>query len=382
MTVSRRGLLRSAAAVVPAVVLGSALPGTARAAGAASAAQPQWEVFPVESSFAVDFGRMDFAANGAGWATGTNGWFPDGPFGPYEQDVIVYGWDGTKWTGYVYPWFDENVRPLTGVAAGSTVDAWAVGMKWDKQRATDIPQLFHWDGKDWGSRTGGAAGFSQPAQVAGSGNNVWVVGEKAYPASGPAVLRWNGSSWAPVDLPAGLGAGTRLTAVKVLAPDNVWVAGSAAADDKAPKKSLVLHWDGKSWTQLPAPFGDTAGWVSTLLVRGNEVWAGGASASYTALAARWDGKAWSVRTPAVTGQYSEVTELAAYGSSEVWAAGNGVALQRWNGTAWSTAQGPKPTLAKVGALASGPGGSLWLAGEAKDGSGKSSYFFARLPAAG
>ncbi len=91
----------------------------------------------------------------------------------------------------------------------------------------------------------------------------------------------------------------------------------------------------------------------------------------------WNGSAWSARNPA-SSSVSEVTQLAAYGTTEVWVAGAGVTLQRWNGSAWSEAEGPLAAPLTVGALATGPDGALWVAG-AKDTSSSSSYSFAKLP---
>ncbi|MDG9708966.1 hypothetical protein [Streptomyces sp. DH10] len=55
-------------------------------------------------------------------------------------------------------------------------------------------------------------------------------------------------------------------------------------------------------------------------------------------------------------------------------------LQRWNGSAWSQAEGPSAAPLTVGALATGPDGALWVAGS-KETSSSSSYFFAKLPTA-
>jgi hypothetical protein len=117
--------------------------------------------------------------------------------------------------------------------------------------------------------------------------------------------------------------------------------------------------------------------VTSLLVKGDQCWAGGSAANRGGVAV-WNGGSWSARNPA-SGGVSEVTQLAAYGSTEVWAAGTGMALQRWNGSGWSEAEGPLVAPLSVGALATDPDGALWVAGH-KDTSTSSSYFFAKLPA--
>ncbi|MEV6684090.1 hypothetical protein AB0N28_01905 [Streptomyces sp. NPDC051130] len=371
---SRRNVLRSAAAVVPAALIGSALPSTA---SAAIAAAPRWEVYPVASwpGSSFTFERLDFAPGGAVMALGTDGYFPDGPFGPYQQDPLVWSRQGAQWPADAHR-FADGTRPLGGLSVAGDNDAWAVGNRWDGSARRDVPTLLHWDGAAWTDRTAGTADLYDPTQVSGAGSQVWLVGSRLN-STLPSVLRWDGSGWRSVGLPSALGAVTKLRAVEVAAANDVWVAGSTAAGATAPRSSLVMHWNGTAWTALPAPFGPAVGQVSTLLVRGSECWAAGIAADRAAVA-HWNGRAWSVSAPATT-YYSEVTQLAAYGA-EVWATGTNTPLQRWNGTAWSSVTGPKTAPLTSAALATAPDGAIWLAACDKDASGKTSSFFARLPA--
>ncbi|GAA2404872.1 hypothetical protein GCM10010420_35660 [Streptomyces glaucosporus] len=370
MTVSRRDILRSASAVVPAMVIGGALPGTASAAARAA----QWQVFPVTPGWGwYSFNRISLAGDGTAKALGAHHSMPDGVWGPVQTDPLVWSFDGTQWT---VSGLADGTRPLNGVTATTAADAWAVGERWDKAQMLDVPQLLRWDGTAWTNRTTGADALSRPRQVSGTGSNVWVVGTAKHPATGPAVVRLNGSGWAPVGLPATLGADTELLTVQVVAADDVWVAGRTGTGTS--RRSLVMRWNGSSWTVLPAPFGTAVGHVTSLLVRGGECWAGGGAGNRAAVAV-WNGRAWAARNPLSSGT-SEVGQLAAHGSVEVWAAGAGMTLQRWNGTSWSEAEGPLPAPLNVGALATGPDGALWMAG-VRDSSDATRHFFAKLPVA-
>ncbi|MFG2713697.1 hypothetical protein ACGFX2_24510 [Streptomyces goshikiensis] len=370
-------MLRSAMAVVPAAVIGAALPGTASAA----VAVPQWEIFPVDSWPGTNhpFDRLDFAADGTVMALGRSGYFPDGPFGPYQEDPLAWGRKGMDWRATEYSGFASGTRPLKGLTVGAANDAWAVGTRWDQPTMRDVPQLLHWNGTAWTNQTAGATDLDEPRQVSGAGSQVWVVGRRARAYNEASVARWNGSAWRGVALPSTLGAFTQLLAVEVVGANDVWVAGTTGASAAGPKTSLVMHWNGTSWTTLPAPFGAAAGQVSTLLVRGTECWAGGIAAD-RATVASWNGRAWSVSAPATT-SYSEVTQLATYGS-QVWAVGTNTALQRWNGSAWSAVAGPKSAPLTSAALATAPDGAIWLAASDQDAAHQTTSFFARLPAAG
>lgn len=369
MTVSRRSLLRSAAAVVPALAIGGALPGAA--SGATRAAQ--WQVFPIagSSSSWYRFSRIAFAADGTAKALGTDNYFVDGPLGPIGQDPLVWSFNGTGWSGSR---FADDTRPLNGITVTGAADAWAVGEKWDPVQKSDVPQLLRWNGTTWANSMTGAESFARPTQVSGTGSDVWVVGSALESYAIPAVVRRDGSGWAPVSLPDTLGTATLLT-VRVVAANDVWVAGSVGTG--AARRSLVMRWNGSSWTVLPAPFGTAVGQVTSLLVKGGQCWAAGSAANRATLAV-WNGSAWSARNPA-SSSVSEITQLAAYGATEVWVAGAGVTLQRWNGSAWSEAEGPQAAPLVVGALATGPDGALWIAGS-KETSSSTSYFFAKLPA--
>lgn len=351
------------------MVIGGALPGVA--SGATRAAQ--WQVFPITpgASSWYRFSRISFAPDGTAKALGTENHFVDGPSGPIEQDPLVWSFNGTGWSG---SGFAEDTRPLNGITVTSANDAWAVGEKWDPVQRWDVPQLLRWNGTAWTNSMTGAESFARPAQISGTGGNVWVVGTAGQSVDVPAVVRLSGSSWAPVSLPSTLGTASLLT-VRVVAANDVWVAGSVGTGTS--RRSLVMRWNGSSWTVLPAPFGTAVGQVTSLLVRDGRCWAGGSAAGRGAVAV-WDASAWSARSPA-SSSVSEVTQLAAYGSTEVWTAGAGVTLQRWNGSAWSEAEGPTAAPLVVGALATGPDGALWVAGS-QETSSSSSYFFAKLPA--
>ncbi|MCC2274674.1 hypothetical protein LKL35_04355 [Streptomyces sp. ET3-23] len=375
MTVSRRGLLRSAAAVVPAVVLGSVLPGTARAAGGAGAVQPQWQLFPCPETYGtLGFNGLDFAPDGTGWAVGdhtTWGGFFEGS----ETEPAAWRWDGTQWTRFAASAFGD-CETLRSVSVGGRDDAWAVGS------ATDLtPRLLHWDGKAWTNRTAGLRSAVQPARVSGSGSGVWLVGTRGGGDFGPVVLRWNGAQWSEVALPADVAGNVSLSTVKAVAPDNVWVAGDIAdgTGSASVRKPLVLHWDGGGWTRLPSPAGAAAGAVQDVLVKDDDVWAAG-YAGGVPLAARWDGRAWTATSPAVV-KGAGITGLASYGA-EVRATGYQLPpLQRWDGRAWSTATPPFAYVSGTAVLATGPDGSLWMAGRGgKSGTDSDNYTIARLPA--
>lgn len=41
--------------------------------------------------------------------------------------------------------------------------------------------------------------------------------------------------------------------IKAASANDIWIVGGMGASDSAEAHMLVLHWDGKSWQQLPMP---------------------------------------------------------------------------------------------------------------------------------
>src|SRR6478735_4188639 len=87
-----------------------------------------------------------------------------------------------------------------------------------------------------------------------SATDGWAVGDVTVDGvSSTLIQRWNGVAWQQVDSPNPGGShGTTLTAVTALAADDAWAVGSFGAVASG-KRSLILHWDGVSWTKVSSP---------------------------------------------------------------------------------------------------------------------------------
>ena len=106
---------------------------------------------------------------------------------------------------------------------------------------------------------GGAAGYSQLAAVAAtSASNAWAVG--VY-TSGPGTPvrgmaeHWNGTTWTLVPtLNPGGGTTTYnyLSGVAATSATNVWAVGWYS-NSAGSVLTLIEHWNGTAWTQVPSP---------------------------------------------------------------------------------------------------------------------------------
>lgn len=241
------------------------------------------------------------------------------------------------------PHADGNNYSLNGVAAISATDAWAVG-----SRGTGANQFAtlteHWNGSRWAIvPSPNGIGNSQLLGVAAiSMDDVWAVGSAA---GGSSVLRmhWDGVRW--TIFPAQNGEDNQLSAVSADAMNDVWAVGFG----RGGIETLAMHWNGKHWAQSNPPFsGELLGLAAISL---QDVWALGTVNSgilcrnnnSCALAEHFDGSRWTVAknpNPDFDNAFNAVTAIS---SHDVWAVGDHSAsatetstlIEHWNGTAWT-----------------------------------------------
>jgi hypothetical protein len=125
-------------------------------------------------------------------------------------------------------------RPGRNIAAISSSDAWIVGRAPDRNGRALV---FHWDGSNWNTVTGLPLPAGVSSELSGvaarSANDVWAVG--SYRTSSGAThtlaLHWDGARWSRVAAP-----GTGLSEVTVVPGSRqAWAVGGSYLD-----KRLVL----------------------------------------------------------------------------------------------------------------------------------------------
>ena len=108
---------------------------------------------------------------------------------------------------------------------------------------------------------------------------------------------------------------------------NAWAVGYTGS------KTLIVHWNGRTWTQVPSPGGALYGVAAT---SARNAWAVGSTSNSKGLIERWNGQVWTqVPSPASAAALSSVTATSA---SNAWAVGSTEAgktlIMHWNGSAW------------------------------------------------
>src|SRR6266571_1375811 len=107
--------------------------------------------------------------------------------------------DGTRytWTVVPSPNAGSNANYLTGTAAISSTDVWAVGAEYRQTTSTPAPLTQHWDGTSWSivRAPSGTQNYNELNAVsATSSGDVWAVGYRLLGAytKRTFVLHWDG----------------------------------------------------------------------------------------------------------------------------------------------------------------------------------------------
>jgi hypothetical protein len=298
-------------------------------------------------------GTGDNILNGVSGSASTDVWEVGYyAFGTWKRTLIEH-WNGTDWNLVPSPNTDNRINVLKGVAAISSSNAWAVGSA-DSGNALDQTTLtLHWDGTSWQivpSPSPGTQGLNVLyAVAANSANDVWAVGSftNIGEFAQTLVVHWDGTSWSLIPSANVPGANNELYGVVALGPDNAWAVGYSG-NAAFGFFTLVEHWNGSTWSVVssPSPQGDDI--LRAVSATGaNDIWAVGRSRNpftfmTTGLTEHWDGNAWS-QVIGLAAADTALYGVAAVSPEDAWAVGDVTGLTligRWDGTSWSVFPSP------------------------------------------
>jgi RHS repeat-associated protein len=178
---------------------------------------------------------------------------------------------------------------------------------------------------------------------------------------------WNGKAWVDIATPEPTGAGeSELNAVSCTSAAACFEVGDYV-DSGGVKKSLVISWNGTTWSLATTP--NPAGATATVLTGVSCAFASSCvsvgryvdgSGNTWAAGLTYNGASWSVSTPAVAGATtSELNSVSCTSSTNCMVAGSYVSsgvrkslIMRWNGGSWAQLTAPTPEGAKESKLAS------------------------------
>jgi hypothetical protein len=272
---------------------------------------------------------------------------------PFDSTLIEY-WNGTAWKHQPSPNLGTDFDFLNGVAATSSANAWAVGCYGNG--SADQTLIERWDGTAWtvqpSPNPGGSTSTTCLTGVAAtSSTNAWAVGFYDNGGLKTLVLHWDGTAWTVQSSPNVGGFINQLEGVAATSSSDAWAVGWY--DNGTTDQTLIERWDGTAWKVQPSP--DTGGSDNK-----NELWGVAATSSMNAwavgshetrrgnhtLVERWDGTAWKVQSSPNSGRYNRLLGVAATSSTKAWAVGyynnDRTLVERWNGALWKVQPSPNP----------------------------------------
>jgi hypothetical protein len=201
-------------------------------------------------------------------------------------------------------------------------------------------------------------------------NDVWAVGYSEDFATlrlNTLVLHWDGTTWTivPSPNPAGINLPNQLFGIAAAAANDIWAVGEMGVSNDA----LILHWDGTSWNDVPNDC--RYGLHGVTVVSPSDVWAVGGSTT-----CHYDGTTWvTVPSPQPRGEYDELDyplqDVSAVTPNDIWAVGARIIddvyslvwqsfAEHWNGSEWTAFYNlPGTVLYGVEAIASN---DVWAVG--------------------
>lgn len=222
--------------------------------------------------------------------------------------------------------------------------------------------------------------------AATSASDAWAVGnDEVTTGSNPPVAQsliehWNGTTWCvvPSPDPGGPTDPTGLNGVTATSAGNAWAVGHYSGS--AGTRTIILHWDGTSWTQVPSPdpshqrlYNDL---FSVSAASASSAWAVGeyttASHGLQPLIARWNGTTWKQVASPVLPAGGTLHGVAATSTDSAWAAGysqdpSADLTEQTNGTGWTQVTAPDPVTGtnpvnETGPAAASSPANVWVIG--------------------
>jgi subtilisin family serine protease len=304
---------------------------------------PFWRMVPIPSPVATwkyTYGVAQVAPNDV-WAVGD---FTG------ELTPFIEHWDGSQWTLASFPAVERG--ELKAVDALSANDVWAVGFYANSANTDRNPLVYHWNGSIWSivpvpEPVGSVAELTGVAAI--SANDIWAVGHYYIPNGRRTLtLHWNGSEWSIVPSPSP-NDHTYLLAVAAAASSDVWAVGYTNVG--ADSLNAILHWNGSAWSVVPAPNpGSQNGLHAVTALSATDAWAVGYSRigfDTPVLTMRWNGTQWNVIPGPVGDRGSThingtLHGVKALSANNVWAVGiNSSGLDadaviiHWDGAQWN-----------------------------------------------
>jgi hypothetical protein len=141
------------------------------------------------------------------------------------------------------------VNYISSVWGASSDDLWAVGAG-----GTENDRLLHYDGTSWSTYTNEKIKCAGDALFGFSNDDIWMVGQAAWPDHGAAIWHYDGQKWEQNYLYT-IDETFHSMYFKDIwgsSPDNINACGTISFFDGTNEcwRGFALHYDGNEWTEI------------------------------------------------------------------------------------------------------------------------------------
>jgi hypothetical protein len=210
--------------------------------------------------------------DGTSWSRvqspGVNGYSLSGVDALSATDAWAVGNEAIRWTGHDWVQVGLPIVPgywsLIDVSASSSSRAWAVGRRspgCHPQCGPDATLIVRWNGTSW-SQVSSPGRLSQANFLSGvaahSRTDVWAVGKSCssfgllHPCAGVVdtlIEHSGGRGWTIQSSPNPSSTMNTLADVDARSVSDAWAVGSYTNDATGAVQALVLHWNGTRWSK-------------------------------------------------------------------------------------------------------------------------------------
>jgi hypothetical protein len=175
-----------------------------------------------------------------------------------------------------------------------------------------------------------------------SASDAWAVGLEP---NSSLIVHWNGSTWSQSLTGLGYFYGVAGSSAR-----DVWAVGGT--NWFSPSQPLIEHWNGNSWTQVATPSPSEGGYlISVTAISSRNAWAVGLAGPgpgdgnpVAPLIEHWNGKHWTIQNFPGAGPGGQFNDVVATSPSNAWAVGSTggqqTLIEHWNGKTWTRVASP------------------------------------------
>jgi hypothetical protein len=274
---------------------------------------------------------------------------------PGADKSILEMYDGTSWSrvDLLVPGHDG----LSGVSCTSPTFCIAVGFLLRESPGRTLVEK--WDGVKW-SRVASPNRRSHDSRLSGvscvSPTSCVAVGQYSRGLLHKTLTEtWDGASWSIAPSPSPTGKDNYLRSVSCVSPTACFAVGQSQKTT-SDSRQLIESFDGTNWSIVPSPYRSQYSFLDSVSCASpaNCIAVGAAEApgfgSSTTLVMTWDGVSWSrstARNPG--GNHNFLFGVTCTSSTNCLAVGTystgahnrfRLLIETWNGSTWSTTPGP------------------------------------------